>query len=118
MRRFERRCWIAESPLIGKVSTMSVSLESLEMGPQELQSCRDAVQKMAYFNWLDAGCPASGQLEFWLKAQRDWIEHNYVPRRALDGSRPGPDADAPGPNRFRAPRPKSRRRGRAAVEAE
>jgi hypothetical protein len=67
---------------------MSVMLETLEMTPQELVSCKDIVHRMAYFRWLDAGCPDRGQLEFWLDAQREWIARNYVPHRSLDGTRP------------------------------
>ena len=67
---------------------MSVTLETLELTPQELGACKDAVQKMAYFNWLDAGSPADGQVEFWLKAEREWIAYNYVPHRTFDGARP------------------------------
>ncbi len=74
---------------------MSATLETLEMTFQELESCKDAVRKMAYFNWLDAGCPESGQLEFWLKAQREWIERNYVPHRTFDGTRPQPKDESP-----------------------
>ena len=66
---------------------MTVTLETLEMTPEEQESSKDAVQNMAYFKWLDAGCPDCGQLEFWLAAEREWIEHHYVPRRALDGAR-------------------------------
>jgi hypothetical protein len=36
---------------------MTVTLVTLELTPDELESSRDTVRKMAYFNWLNAGCP-------------------------------------------------------------
>ena len=77
-------------PLISsmrKAVTMTVTLETLELTPEELNSSKDVARKMAYFNWLDAGCPEGGQLELWLKAERQWIEQSYVPDRPLDGTR-------------------------------
>jgi hypothetical protein len=67
---------------------MTVTLETLELTLQELECIRDAVRKMAYFNWLNADRPDCGEVEFWLQAEREWIEHNYVPHRTLDGTRP------------------------------
>lgn len=67
---------------------MSATLETLEMTAQELESCTDAVRKMAYVIWLEAGQPEGKQLEFWLQAERQWIERSYVPHRTLDGTRP------------------------------
>jgi hypothetical protein len=67
---------------------MTVTLETLELTPEERNSCQDAVEQMAYFNWLGAGSPDDGQLEFWLEAEREWIGYNYVPNRPLDGARP------------------------------
>ncbi|MEX0678734.1 MAG: DUF2934 domain-containing protein [Pirellulales bacterium] len=97
-----------------KAVTMTVRLETLEMTPEELNSSKDAVQKMAYFNWIDAGCPDCGQLEFWLKAEREWIEQNYVPHRPLDGTRAQlaapSEACAAGNNREEPSPAKSRRR--------
>ena len=80
---------------------MSATLETLELTPEELESCREAVRKMAYCKWLDAGRPDSGELDFWVEAEREWIERNYVPHRTLDGTRPEPthrakQAAAPG----------------------
>lgn len=60
------------------------------MTPEELASSKDAVRTRAYFSWLDAGYPDRRQLEFWIEAEREWIEHNYVPHRVLDGTRPQP----------------------------
>jgi hypothetical protein len=71
---------------------MTATLETLELTPQELDSCKQAVRKMAYKLWLDAGRPECGQVDFWLAAERDWIESNYVPHRTFDGLRPQADA--------------------------
>jgi len=99
---------------------MTVTLETLELTPEELNSSKDAVQKMAYFNWLEAGCPDCGQLEFWLKAERQWIEHNYVPHRPLDGTRAPlvapPEISDPGDNREEPSPAKSRQRVRVKVQ--
>lgn len=83
---------------------MFVTLETLELTPEELAICKDAVHKMAYLKWVDAGCPDQGQLEFWLQAEREWIEHNYVPHRTLDGSRPRPDGEPWGDSASENPR--------------
>ena len=96
---------------------MTVTLETLELISEELNSSKDAVQKMAYFKWLDAGCPDCGQLELWLTAEREWIERHYVPRRALDGARQQSD-DQPataiaGERRQESAPQGSRRRARA-----
>ena len=67
---------------------MSVTLETLEMTPQERELCLEAVRKMAYRKWRDSGQPDSPALDYWLQAQREWIENYYVPHRALDGTPP------------------------------
>jgi hypothetical protein len=91
---------------------MPATLETLEMTPEELKSSRDAVHELAYFKWLNAGRPDGRELEFWLEAEREWIQHNYVPHRMLDGTRPRPDGQSStvsaGGNRREAA-PKSRR---------
>jgi len=66
---------------------MSVTLETLELTPEELQRAREAVQKLAYFLWLEAGCPSGCDRELWVRAEQDWIAHSYVPDRTLDGTR-------------------------------
>ncbi len=73
---------------------MSVTLESLAMNPETLQSARDVVERMAYFHWLDAGCPGDQALDCWLAAERDWIERFYVPSRKCELASPhsGPGA--------------------------
>jgi len=74
---------------------MTATLETLELTPDQLESSREAVRKMAYCKWLDAGRPDGLEVEFWLQAEREWIEHNYVPHRTLDGTRPEPTRSAP-----------------------
>jgi hypothetical protein len=67
---------------------MCVTLETLELAPGELEVCREAIRKLAFCKWLDAGCPSEGEVEFWLQAESEWIATQYVPSRDLDGSRP------------------------------
>jgi hypothetical protein len=67
---------------------MTVTLDTLELAPTELESRRDVVRRMAYLNWLNSGCPDGRQLDFWLLAEREWIEHLYLPTRPCDGMRP------------------------------
>jgi hypothetical protein len=67
---------------------MSVTLENLELTPEELEASKEAVRTSAYYGWLNAGCPDGRQLDFWLLAEREWIEHCFVPNRPCDGMRP------------------------------
>ena len=60
---------------------MAVSLESLEMGPEELDIARDAIRRLAYQKWELAGKPDSDGSLFWVEAEREWIERWYVPPR-------------------------------------
>lgn len=60
---------------------MTVTLNQLDMTPDEAASDHAVVERMAYFNWLNAGRPPGRCLEFWLAAEREWIERCYVPRR-------------------------------------
>jgi hypothetical protein len=73
---------------------MNTTLENLELVPADLEAAKAAVREMAYFNWLNAGRPDGGEVEFWVCAERDWIEHCYVPSRPLDGTRPQAAAPA------------------------
>jgi hypothetical protein len=73
---------------------MGATMETLEMTSEELNSSQDAVHKLAYFKWLDAGRPDCRELGFWLEAEREWIQHNYVPHRMLDGTRPRLDGQS------------------------
>jgi hypothetical protein len=74
---------------------MCISIETLEMTEQERAACINLIREMAYFNWLDAGQPEGRELDCWLKAERHWIEYDYVPRRELDGRRPTAPHDGP-----------------------
>ena len=65
---------------------MAVTLESLELTPEEREARRDIIRRMAYFNWLNAGCPQGDELTFWAKAEREWLEHSFVPHREWDGT--------------------------------
>jgi hypothetical protein len=62
----------------------AITLDSLELTPEELERSREAIRNSAHRKWLDAGCPRCDDLEFWLSAERDWIEHCYVPHRRRD----------------------------------
>ncbi len=67
---------------------MCVSLETLELSAEQLESARDQVRQRAYELWQAAGRPLSDGGEFWRQAEEDWISHNYVPLREfeLDGA--------------------------------
>lgn len=58
---------------------MAVTLESLPMCAGHLDAARTRVQELAYCMWQDAGCPAGRELEFWLAAEKYWVEHEFVP---------------------------------------
>ena len=66
---------------------MSIALETLELVPEELSVVKDQVRKLAYEKWEGSGRPWGGELGFWLKAEREWIERDYAPHRD-DLSRP------------------------------
>lgn len=61
-----------------------IALESLELTDDELQRAREAIRQMAYDNWLMAGMPSGDGIKFWAQAEREWIEHCYVPHRAFE----------------------------------
>lgn len=60
---------------------MEPTLEDLELTPRELATARDRVRTLAYEKWCDAGQPCSDGEEYWREAERQWIEHEYVPLR-------------------------------------
>lgn len=64
---------------------MNVTLESLELMPDRLDWARDEVRKLAYQKWLEAGSPPECDGNFWLLAEREWIERVYVPDRSVRG---------------------------------
>ncbi len=61
---------------------MSVRLDTLEMTPAQYEAALASVRRLAYEKWLDAGQPCCDGGAFWLEAEREWIEHYYVPPRA------------------------------------
>jgi hypothetical protein len=67
---------------------MTVTLKSLELSPERLEALREFIGKAAYFKWVHAGRPPGDGFEFWLEAEREYLERCYVPSRPLDGSRP------------------------------
>ncbi len=67
---------------------MSAKLETLPQSPEQRGRTEEVVRKMAYFNWLEAGRPEKRDLEFWLNAERVWIEHDYVPVRDPNKTQP------------------------------
>jgi hypothetical protein len=36
---------------------------------------------LAYLKWEAAGRPFDGSTQFWLEAERHWIEYEYTPHR-------------------------------------
>ncbi len=66
---------------------MHTSLETLDCTPEELDVFRDAIRKMAYARWREAGCPQHSDVDYWLEAEREWIGRYYVPHR-LDSEAP------------------------------
>ncbi len=36
------------------------------------------IKQAAYFAWLDSGCPANRDLDFWLDAERKWWLNTVV----------------------------------------
>ena len=60
---------------------MAVTLETLDLEPEKLEWAREEVRKLAHQKWLDAGQPTDSQTDFWLMAEREWIERIYVPDR-------------------------------------
>jgi hypothetical protein len=69
-------------PAIHRITAiMCVTLDTLELTSDELDHAKERVRHIAYLKWHDAGCPFNGSLEFWLEAERQWIEHEYAPHR-------------------------------------
>jgi hypothetical protein len=60
---------------------MSLSLETLELLPEELEAVKEKVRRLAYRHWEAAGSPPNEALRFWLQAEQEWIEHEYTPHR-------------------------------------
>ncbi len=34
----------------------------------------EMIQVRAYYLWLEAGCPAEGELQFWLQAEKEILD--------------------------------------------
>lgn len=60
---------------------MSITLDKLEILPEEFAIVKDQVRQIAYRKWQAAGSPRHQALKFWLEAEQEWIEHDYVPHR-------------------------------------
>lgn len=60
---------------------MATSVELLMLTDDEKEAARKAIRKIAYYKWLDAGCPADSAMDCWLAAEYEWIEYWYVPDR-------------------------------------
>jgi hypothetical protein len=60
---------------------MCVTLDTLELTRDELDRAKDRVRQLAYLKWEAAGRPFDGSANFWLEAERHWIEHEYTPHR-------------------------------------
>lgn len=65
------------------VNVYQPQLDQLVLTEQELRAARQCVQRMAYFRWLDAGCPKGSELDHWVAAEQEWIEYEYVPDRYI-----------------------------------
>lgn len=59
---------------------MSTTIHDLEMTSEEFAFSENAIKRSAYFKWNAAGRPNHRELEFWLEAEREWIEGYYPPR--------------------------------------
>jgi hypothetical protein len=57
------------------------TLNNLELTRDELDRAKDRVRQLAYLKWEAAGRPFDGSTQFWLEAERHWIEYEYTPHR-------------------------------------
>src|SRR5690349_12519051 len=96
--------WLGTRPsVMRKGLTMCPTLETLDLTSEQRAAAREAVGRLAYQNWLDAGQPCGADVDCWLKAEQQWIAQNYVPPRPLDGERPAPGAKHPRKQKVRPP---------------
>jgi hypothetical protein len=58
-----------------------MNLPTLELTSDELERAQAEVRQRAFEEWIKAGCPECDSLEFWVKAEREWIAFRYVPDR-------------------------------------
>jgi hypothetical protein len=63
---------------------MSISLDSLLLTPEELETALRQVREMAHVKWEAVGRPMNRELDIWCDAEREWIAHYYVPHRLGD----------------------------------
>jgi hypothetical protein len=63
---------------------MCVSLENIELLPEQRDSARRQIRERAYERWSKDGSPPSDGIVYWLDAEREWIGRNYVPPRPLE----------------------------------
>lgn len=63
---------------------MVTDLSCLEMSEARREEARQEIQKMAYFKWVDAGCPECDPLKYWREAELQWIGSEYVPDRPFE----------------------------------
>ena len=56
-------------------------LDTLILTEEEYQIAQAHIRDAAYFQWIGAGCPLDRCIDFWLAAEREWIEYCYVPDR-------------------------------------
>ncbi len=83
-----REFWLTEAV------PMAISLDTLELTLQERAACEELIRARAYQLWREAGQPDRSGEDYWLRAERQWIEQEYVPRRPFDGRRPAGDETA------------------------
>jgi hypothetical protein len=69
---------------------MATNIDNLELTPSERQECKAMIRKLAYSKWLAAGRPEGQSLAFWLRAEEDWVDWNYVPHRFIEDDQPSP----------------------------
>ena len=60
------------------------SLDALFLTEDEYQLALSQVRHWAYLKWLDAGRPVGKDKDFWLEAETEWVESQYVPERYAD----------------------------------
>ena len=60
---------------------MKTYLNSLVLTKEHLQAARQQIEQLAYFKWQQAGCPEGADVEYWLEAEREWIQYQYTPDR-------------------------------------
>lgn len=65
----------------GAHSMQYPEIDSLVLTENEFQVAQTEISMRAYLKWIDAGGPTDRELEFWLEAEKEWIESCYVPDR-------------------------------------